>query len=232
MILTCPNCATRYSTDAATIAAPGRNVRCAKCGQVWFQAPPEIEVEPEAEPEAEAMAQQYSRPMASAAVDTAPVGVEAHQASERTAGSRLVRIGGWLVLIALVAAAIFVILQYRQTIASLWPKTASFYAAIGTPVNVLGLDFRDLRPGQTFEAGQPLLEVTGRIVNITDHRIPVPQVRVALVDGESREVYHWTFDSGVGTLAPGTAGGLVTRLSAPPQEAKNVTVRFVEAGEQ
>src|SRR5579863_3644422 len=60
MILTCPECATRYQTDAANFMPSGRKVRCAKCGHVWFQAPPapepEIQIvheEPVAEPEPE-----------------------------------------------------------------------------------------------------------------------------------------------------------------------------------
>src|SRR5258706_14061376 len=37
MILTCPQCATRYQVDANKFPASGRNVRCAKCGHVWHQ---------------------------------------------------------------------------------------------------------------------------------------------------------------------------------------------------
>jgi len=40
MILTCPRCATRYQADAAKFPSAGRNVRCAKCGEVWHQVPP------------------------------------------------------------------------------------------------------------------------------------------------------------------------------------------------
>src|SRR5579862_8183996 len=43
MIITCPQCETRYTTDAATFPASGRKVRCSKCGQVWHQAAPEPE---------------------------------------------------------------------------------------------------------------------------------------------------------------------------------------------
>ena len=49
MILTCPSCSTRYSVDAASFAPPGRQVRCAKCGHVWFQSSPEPEMVPEPE---------------------------------------------------------------------------------------------------------------------------------------------------------------------------------------
>lgn len=37
MILTCPNCSTRYLMSAAAIGEKGRDVRCAKCAHEWFQ---------------------------------------------------------------------------------------------------------------------------------------------------------------------------------------------------
>lgn len=39
MIVSCPNCSTRYALDAGMIKPPGRHVRCANCLTTWFQEP-------------------------------------------------------------------------------------------------------------------------------------------------------------------------------------------------
>lgn len=41
MILTCPNCATRYLVDPVAIGTDGRIVRCASCNHEWFTVAPE-----------------------------------------------------------------------------------------------------------------------------------------------------------------------------------------------
>jgi predicted Zn finger-like uncharacterized protein len=238
MILTCPSCATRYQADAAMIAPPGRNVRCAKCSHVWFQASPEPEVEPEPEPVPQPAEVHIPEPppraMASAVTveDTPTDEAPPRPAMPRVNGRHLAALGGWAALIVVVVGLAFAGVQYRQAVASLWPKTASLYAALGAPVNVRGLDLRDVHPDRQIENGQPVLEVKGDIVNVSDHPIPVPQIRVALIDDDAREVYHWTFDSGAGTLASGASHAFTTRLTAPPQEAKSLDIRFAETGEQ
>lgn len=252
MILTCPNCATRYQTDA-TIAAPGRNVRCAKCGQVWFQSPPELEPEPMPEMEMElapAEASAHAEETAYAthahsthaeysdagAVEEQPYRVTEYERPRTVAppkqGPSFLRVAGWAVLIVIVLAVLYAIISYRESIATAWPQTSSIYAAIGMPVNVLGLALNDVTPAQTFDAGQAQLEVSGRVVNVADRDIRVPRLRVALIDADAREIYRWTFDSGLRILGPGQGGGFTTRLNAPPREAQHVSVRFAEAGEQ
>lgn len=40
MLITCPKCDTTYDIDASLIPDSGKNVRCAKCSQVFFVSPP------------------------------------------------------------------------------------------------------------------------------------------------------------------------------------------------
>ncbi len=41
MILTCPQCASRFLTPARAIGAKGRKVKCSSCAETWFQEPDE-----------------------------------------------------------------------------------------------------------------------------------------------------------------------------------------------
>ena len=40
MIITCPNCQTRYTVNASAFTATGRKVRCSQCGHEWHEAAP------------------------------------------------------------------------------------------------------------------------------------------------------------------------------------------------
>ena len=47
MLITCPSCNTSYEVSAASVGAEGRTVRCVRCRETWFAAPPP-EVSPDA----------------------------------------------------------------------------------------------------------------------------------------------------------------------------------------
>ena len=249
MILTCPSCRTRYQTDSANFKPPGRNVRCAKCGHVWLQPSPEPEIEPELSPAIapaapgpsfdEIAVPDRSEPPAhaSAGFATGLSAGESESESEleetprRSRGAAFARSIGWLMLISLIAGIGWATVQYRETIVSLWPQSATFYAALSMPVNVRGVALAGVAYQQAYEDGQPVLSVTGKVVNIGDRELPVPEIRVVLLDDMKHELYHWTFNAGVATLKPGAESPFMTRLSSPPPETRNLNVRFAQSGE-
>src|SRR6185436_14700862 len=52
MVVTCPNCGSRYAVDPLAIGPAGRTVQCARCDHRWFQKvegptpPPDVVIRP------------------------------------------------------------------------------------------------------------------------------------------------------------------------------------------
>jgi predicted Zn finger-like uncharacterized protein len=246
MILTCPECTTRYQTDASLFAPPGRKVKCAKCAHVWLQAapPPEPELNaameepsaPESVPEPEPQRAAYDAPADYAPAATSYVARQntyapATQPKRRGSwASRLALVFGWVALVGAVLLVGWSADSYRQQIASLWPQSSSLYAALGLHVNARGIDIRDVVDNVVKEDGQPVLAVSGTLANITKRELTVPQVSVTLTDDDKRTLYQWSFSSGVQTLKPGQTVRFRTRLSSPPSGVRHLEVRLGGTG--
>ncbi|MEJ1967591.1 MAG: DUF3426 domain-containing protein [Rhizomicrobium sp.] len=241
MILTCPQCETRYQADAAKFPAAGRNVRCAKCGNVWHQLGPE----PEPDADTEILVQEQppaptppepagvaAQPRAAAFAPAAAVVAESVPAPPPPPWlGRAAVVGGWVLLVGLVLVIGWAAVGFRDTIATWVPQTSSFYNAAGLPVRPKGLAFADVAKDMGKEDGQQVLSVTGKIVNRSNHELTVPLVRVGLLDADKREIYHWTFVPSVATLQPGAIARFRTRLSSPPPAAHEIELRFAKANE-
>ncbi|MBL6852927.1 MAG: zinc-ribbon domain-containing protein [Alphaproteobacteria bacterium] len=249
MILTCPQCDTRYQADGSKFPAAGRNVRCAKCGHVWHQLGPPPEPDPDAElfveeptppppppapvpahePEPVAVQPRVAAFAPPAAEGDVPETVAAPSASRW--GGRITVLAGWIALVALILVIGWAGISFRDNVATWVPQTASFYNAAGLAVSPKGIAFTDVAYQNQMEDGQQVLAVTGKIVNRSNHELTVPLVRVALFDAERHELYHWTFVPGVATLQPGGSAKFRTRLSSPPAGTHNLEVRFANGSE-
>jgi predicted Zn finger-like uncharacterized protein len=242
MILTCPQCATRYQTDAALFSPPGRKVKCAKCAHVWMQAAPEPEFDSTVEepppehtveeppPQRTAYAPQRE---AYAPVRDYPAAPPVQATRKPAATPWSYRLGiaaGWLGLVAIILVIGWAADAYRQQIASLWPQSSSLYSALGLKVNARGIDIVDPSNHIEKEDGQFVLVVTGKLVNITQRELTVPPLSVVLTDDDMRSLYQWSFTPGASTLKPGESVPFRTRLSSPPSGVKHLQIRFGNTG--
>ena len=133
-----------------------------------------------------------------------------------------------VLLVALVAA----FLGFRRVLVAAVPGLSGLYARLGLPVNVRGLDFRDVGATRDSVDGASGLVVSGQIVNPGGVSRPLPALRFTLYDGQGREVGGWSANVEHPPLAGGEAAPFRSRLADPPEAARQLQLRFEDAAER
>lgn len=149
----------------------------------------------------------------------------AQEASDRVA--RLRAQFGTPAIIAILAVVISALIAWRAPIVQHAPQMASFYAAIGLPVNLRELVFQHVKTATETRDGVPVLLVEGVITSTARTTVEVPPLRFALRNGNGQEIYSWTFKPDQTVLSPGAMLPFTSRLPSPPSEGRDVVVRFV-----
>lgn len=196
MLIACPSCASEYQIPTERVGLDGRSVRCAACRETWFITADEVSAAVEAEMteammaavgpgaakgrgEAQAALDAWesalaqAEPPASAAPagessgvgapsdDPAPPARRPRKAAPRPARRRLpVAVGIGL------AACLALALLGRGAVVRWVPQSAGLYARIGLPVNLRGLELRDVVAFQTSGEGGQLV-VEGNLVGLS-----------------------------------------------------------------
>jgi len=129
-----------------------------------------------------------------------------------------------ILALALTDAAI---IGERADVVWAMPQTASFFAALGLPVNLRGFHFDRLAAMAERRDGEPVLIVQGAIGNSTTASADVPLLRFAIRNAEHQEIYSWTAAAGRGRLSAGHKLAFRSELILPPPDTRDVVVRFV-----
>ena len=141
------------------------------------------------------------------------------------------RVVGAMIFFGAIALCAFAI-TFRTPIVARMPDLAGLFTLAGFDVNLRGLEFRDLRSFREIEDGTIVLVIAGTIENISQEAMHVPAVRLALRSEDAQEIYAWIMEPRLRRLDVGGTTRFRTRLSAPPDPAADIQVRFVERGQQ
>jgi predicted Zn finger-like uncharacterized protein len=128
--------------------------------------------------------------------------------------------------IAMLACVCAALVSWRKDVVRAMPQLASLYASIGIPVNLRGLAFTGVSIARDVYDGAPVLVVEGTIVNTVATPVEVPRLRFALRNAAGAEVYTWTAVPTQTVLEPGERLPFRSRLASPPEEGRDVQVRF------
>jgi hypothetical protein len=120
----------------------------------------------------------------------------------------------------------------RAAIVAAIPATGGLYAAIGLPVNPVGLTIDDVSARLGLGGDKSLLVVEGALVNLRGKQTVAPKLRIALRAADGRELYVWTTRPPKDRLAAGERAGFVARLASPPPGVVDALVKFVAPGDK
>jgi len=235
MILTCPECSTRYMAKDGTIGPNGRSVKCARCDSVWFVSGTDpdalalqdnetvlIEAEQESDPQADLP---FEAPI------PAPSTIGAHvllrdkaDAEKLSKRMRLIRSIWAVPLICVLGAGAWAYLK-RQTIVDQHPKAATLYQAIGLNVKTGGLDIDQVRSETLLVDGRPVLRVTGQVKNLRRTAQIVPLIEMRLENRSGETVADWFVE--IGQIAGDAVVDIETDYPAPPVDGVELRYRFV-----
>ncbi len=133
----------------------------------------------------------------------------------------------WQVAILVLIVVDAIIIGWRQDFVRVLPQTASFYAALGLPVNLRGLSFAEIATSMEAHDGVPILVVHGYVVNDTGGIIEVPRLKFIVRNAARQEIYSWTAVPAQAQLAAYQAEDFTARLASPPPASSDVLVRFL-----
>lgn len=131
-----------------------------------------------------------------------------------------------VVILLLGSALLATFLLGREQVVRTVPDSASVYERIGLPVNLRGVEFRDVKGANEVVDGVVVLVVEGQLVNITSRGADLPRLRLAVRDAGGKEIYTWTATPPAARLEAGQSVPFRSRLASPPPDGASVEVRF------
>ena len=227
MILTCPNCSSRYHVDAAAFQQKARKVRCANCGHRWKAQPP-VDEPQSADLQLESPAVEKSKEQVQAAA-ASPVRRPAAATREKMRSSKPV---GWMLSVGVVVLLLVSAIIGRNGIVGKFPATAAVYQSVGLSIDQdFGLEFKDVTLDWQREGGAFVLVVEGEIVNLSEADQVIPPVRMAILDSDGRELQHEYFQLDENELGAGNRINFTGRLVDPIDQGENFRLTFGQGQE-
>ncbi len=246
MIVTCPNCTTRFLVPDDAIGSTGRRVKCGSCGHIWLavpdndkppppepgETPPPPPPEPPPEP-----------PQNNDLADTPPAGDQPKRPAITAERSNLPAVieprrpwvvWGWVLFVVILLALPVALYFARPFVVETFPQTAPIYQRIdqltsgdnpADPGPRLTIDALQSRSDQN-EDGQPILIVSGVIRNPSEATIRVPPLRADIMDADGNPLQSWGFSVPHRRLAGGVEVTFEQAFINPPAGGVRLAVDF------
>jgi predicted Zn finger-like uncharacterized protein len=229
MILTCPECATRYFVPDEKVGPGGRTVRCSSCGNRWTaegQADLELFVDPEAGAGARDEAKDEEPPVSDLPGDELPKVFRQKATNERRVREAATVGVVWAGMAVAVMGLALSAVVFRGSVVEMWPSTASAFAAVGLDVNRVGLEIEDVEAQAALQDGHAALAVSGVMRNVEEHPVKAPPLRISLLNKAGKVVAVKLASPADPLIPPGETRHFALAILDPPTTAATLEVSF------
>lgn len=247
MILTCPECATRYFVDDEKVGPEGRSVKCASCGHRWTAKKPpreRIDLTPAAPADPTIVLRDQGdygatehepEPLAPPPAEVSELPGEElpkvfRQKADNDRKAREAAAVGvvWAGMTAALAVVIAVAVMFRTDVVRIWPKAASVYAMTPFRVNPQGLTLENVTYAPVLQGGHAALSVSGLIRNVEDRTITAPPLKVVLLNSAGDQVGGKVAAPENPKIPPGETRRFTLILLDPPSNGVRLEISFVD----
>lgn len=223
MILTCPQCTTRYLLPAQSLAPDGRRVKCSNCAELWFQLPDPDELAEYAGEKIEDIPEGVKPIPEGSALPALPD--EEYQEYSYPSETTI----GYMAAAGVFALTFAVLLALHQPVVTAWPASAAFYEVLGMkmPVAGEGLVFDNLTAKAALEeTGEEKIILEGRIINLTKNTQKVPMIEASLRSPEGKILERWIIAPPQDSVK-GEKSLSFSKAYNSKGNAENINVRFI-----
>lgn len=226
MILTCPQCATRYLLPAHMLTPEGRRVKCSNCVDTWFQLPDSTELDQPKEkfddiPDGVKPLQEGTNlPTVSEEV---PIPAREFRLPGGRKGGYVAAAGTFVVILAL-------LFLMEPVFANSLSFTKKFYSLFGYPFPVAGegLVFDGMTAQKSKEGNKEKLVIAGTILNLKYQSAQVPMIEASMRNDKGEVLEHWIIRPPADHLGPKGELPFNTEYKMPESGSpRDINLRFI-----
>lgn len=225
MILTCPQCASRFLLPATSLSPEGRHVKCSNCGEIWEQLPDPEELAEFEQPEEEAAEGEQDFEDIPDAVKPIPEGssVPALAEDEKSLKDKL--IGPAIVAGLSFVLILIVLLALNKPITGAFPSTAGFFKTFGISMKIPGEGLVFDKVQASTEGGHIILN--GTIINLTSDEKKMPHIDAVIRDSHGEELEVWSIAPPVKTIEKEGVQPFSAQIAPEHEGGEDIHLRFV-----
>ncbi len=178
MIITCPECNTRYTVPDAVFGEHGRTFRCASCKHTWFHERTDA-VSPS--PQEMASQERVKQVLKEAIERPIPAPAPESPAVRRHGGLRA------LCIFLLLLDVLLYPVAYRDNILRDYPEFSGLFEMMGI-YNTSGLEIADIKISKEKKDDKTRVKIDCAVINTSNEKRTLPELIATMLDSEGREI--------------------------------------------